>query len=541
VLVRLDKTSGGVIIISEDLHKVLDYHLRTKHHPRSMARGPAGLDFANQPDPFRRYIGAPQFCLEKKGLDDPMAGQKAPASVDMRSISVLFFESLAISAWKSFAGSKWSLRVNPSSGNLHPAESYLVACNINGLAELPAVYHYSPKEHALERRYLISPRSWQALNLPEGTLLVALTSIYWREAWKYGERAFRYCMIDVGHAAAAVATAAACLGWQTSLQDEIGTQDLVRLLGISSSNKSNDSRFEVEHPDCLLAIFTDGDMHRLSLPAESLLNLEIEILKGSPSPLSPKYVDWPAIEQVSKATSKPFAGDASRQIAAQAELPSANMGRVLRTRRSAQAMDGKTNMPKDIFYDILAATLPEKVPLSVLPWKVHMNMVLFVHRVLEMERGLYIFLRDKDQMQSLRIAMHPDFTWEKPAHCPEDLGLYLLAEGDAGVAAKRLSCNQDLASDGCFAAAMIAWFMQPLQERGPWFYSRLHWECGIIGQALYLSAEAAGFNGCGIGCFFDDEVHRMLGLEGLQFQDLYHFTVGKALKDPRLIDLPAYD
>jgi len=58
---------------------------------------------------------------------------------------------------------------------------------------------------------------------------------------------------------------------------------------------------------------------------------------------------------------------------------------------------------------------------------------------------------------------------------------------------------------------------------------------------MYLSAEAAGFNGCGIGCFFDDELHQMLGLEGLQFQDLYHFTVGKALKDPRLVDLPAYD
>ena len=529
------------IITSEDLHKVLDYHLRTKHHPRSMAQGPGRLDFANQPDPFRRYIGAPEFRLERKGWHDPAAGQKHPAPVDMSSISALFFESLAISAWKSFAGSKWSLRVNPSSGNLHPTESYLVTGSVNGLAESPAVYHYSPKEHALEQRCLISPRSWQALNLPKGSMLLAFTSIYWRESWKYGERAFRYCMIDAGHAAAAVAAAAACLGWQSSLLDEVGTEDLIRLLGISSSNGSGGGRFEVEHPDCMLIVFTDGGIHQLSPFAESLLNLDMEILKGSLSPLSPSYVEWPVIEEVSKATSKPFTGDASRQIAAQGELPSANMNRVLRTRRSAQAMDGKTTMPKDIFYDILAATLPEKVPLSVLPWKVHMNMVLFVHRVLEMERGLYIFLRDKDQMQSLRIAMHPDFTWEKPAHCPKDLGLYLLAEGDAGVAAKRSSCNQDLASDGCFAAAMIAWFMQPLQERGAWFYSRLHWECGIIGQALYLGAEAAGFNGCGIGCFFDDEVHRMLGLEGLQFQDLYHFTVGKALKDLRLVDLPAYD
>ena len=61
---------------------------------------------------------------------------------------------------------------------------------------------------------------------------MALTSIYWRESWKYGERAFRYCMIDLGHALAAVATAAACLGWKTALLDDAGTDDLARLLGL---------------------------------------------------------------------------------------------------------------------------------------------------------------------------------------------------------------------------------------------------------------------------------------------------------------------
>jgi hypothetical protein len=185
---------------SENLHKVLNYHQRTKHHPRLMARGPGQLDFANQPDPFRCYMGAPQIQLEKKGFDAPRENQEALAIANLRSISALFFESLAISAWKSFAGSKWSLRVNPSSGNLHPTEGYLLASNLSGLSESPAVYHYAPKGHVLEERCQISLRSWQALGFPEGTLLVALTSIYWREAWKYGERAFRYCMIDIGHA-----------------------------------------------------------------------------------------------------------------------------------------------------------------------------------------------------------------------------------------------------------------------------------------------------------------------------------------------------
>ena len=137
--------------------------------------------------------------------------------------------------------------------------------------------------------------------------------------------------------------------------------------------------------------------------------------------------------------------------------------------------------------------------------------------------------------------MPDDFVWKKPSRTPEDLGFYLLAQGDGRLAIKEASCRQDIASDGCFAAALIAEFMEPLQRFGPWFYSRLHWECGLIGQAFYLASEDAGFQGCGIGCFFDDIMHRMLGLSGLKYQDLYHFTAEKPCFDPRMVDLSAYD
>jgi len=56
----------------------------------------------------------------------------------------------------------------------------------------------------------------------------------------------------------------------------------------------------------------------------------------------------------------------------------------------------------------------------------------------------------------------------------------------------------------------------------------------MIGQVLYLEAEAAGARSTGIGCYFDDPVHEVLGLHGNQFQDLYHFTVGVHVDDPRL-------
>jgi nitroreductase len=107
--------------------------------------------------------------------------------------------------------------------------------------------------------------------------------------------------------------------------------------------------------------------------------------------------------------------------------------------------------------------------------------------------------------------------------------------------ARRLSCDQDIASDGCFSLGMIAEFDASLAEHGPSFYRHLFWECGLVGQALYLDAEAVGARATGIGCFYDDPVHDLLGLKGHAFQSLYHFTVGFPIEDARLTSEPGYE
>jgi hypothetical protein len=62
----------------------------------------------------------------------------------------------------------------------------------------------------------------------------------------------------------------------------------------------------------------------------------------------------------------------------------------------------------------------------------------------------------------------------------------------------------------------------------------------VIGQTLYLEAEAAGVRGTGIGCYFDDAFHSILGVRDAQLQSLYHFTVGGPVEDPRIQTVPAY-
>jgi hypothetical protein len=103
-----------------------------------------------------------------------------------------------------------------------------------------------------------------------------------------------------------------------------------------------------------------------------------------------------------------------------------------------------------------------------------------------------------------------------------------------------VSCHQEIGSDGAFSLGMIADFAAAILGRGPWWYRRLFWEAGVLGQVLYLEAEAAGLRGTGIGCYFDDPFHELLGLTGAEFQDLYHFTVGGAVEDQRLMTIPPY-
>ena len=135
-------------------------------------------------------------------------------------------------------------------------------------------------------------------------------------------------------------------------------------------------------------------------------------------------------------------------------------------------------------------------------------------------------------MQPLR----EDYLWQR---VDDDLPLYCLLEGDARGLAGFLSCGQDIAADGCVALAMLA-RVERAVANGNWRYPRLYWECGQIGQLLYLEAEAAGLSGTGIGCYFDDALRELLGDADSGWQSLYHFTLGRAVWDERLTSLPAY-
>jgi SagB-type dehydrogenase family enzyme len=438
---------------------------------------------------------------------------------------------MGLSAWKQYATSRWALRVNPSSGNLHPTEAYVVW---NG-----RVCHYASKEHALEIRCELGSRAvWGGPSWSADSFLVALSSVHWREAWKYGERAFRYCQHDVGHAIAALRFAASLLGWRMRLLTDWSDDRIAALLGLDRDADYTDA--EREDPDCVALVtpeeLAEPDAH-VPLPAQPLVDAAAHgIWHGLANRLSGSRVEWPMIEEVARATRHPGTGSAVAPVSPPAQAPHYPREIVLQ-RRSATAFDPRYALRRDTFLSMLARLQPEGPPWDAIDWPPHVHLVLFVHRVDGVTPGVYAYLRDGAVLDEWKRAMRSEFLWEPVA---ADVPLYLLVPIDARRLANRMSCDQDIAEDGFFSLGMIARLEAGLRERGPWFYRRLFWECGMIGQVFYLEAEAATVRTTGIGCYYDDPVHELLGLTGHAWQSLYHTAVGMPVEDRRLTTEPGY-
>jgi len=540
---------------------IFDYHDQTKHHFQQYARSPGYLDWANQPHPFREYLGSERIELARDIEPSAIAYRNLfepafipPHRVDRRSVSLLLRYSLALSAWKQAGANRWALRVNPSSGNLHPTEAYLVTESLADPHQ-PTLYHYTSEDHALERRAVLTMDVWQSLapDLPAGSFLVGLTSILWREAWKYGERAFRYCQHDVGHALAALRLSAAMLGWQLRLVTAWSTSDIGRLLG---TDRLDDFRVEEhEEPELLAVIMPHrGELKVTDLPPseQTLSAIRDSEWFGRANRLSAEYVDWPLIAAAATATRKPrgrpVAEPSLPSVLPKKVVPKGNeppddveAHQIIFQRRSALSLDGTSFISLDKFLAMLTRTLPSPhPPWDGLTWPAAIDLVLFVHRVQGLVPGLYFWVRDAGRRDRLQRAMRESFAWQRPAGAHAELPLYLLKAADCRDAAEKLSCHQEIAADGFFSLGMLADFEGPIRRLGSWFYRQLFWEAGVVGQVLYLEAEAWGTRATGIGCYFDDPVHELLGLRDHQFQSLYHFTVGVPVDDLRLQTWPPY-
>ena len=127
---------------------------------------------------------------------------------------------------------KLTRRNVPSAGSRHPFETYLAVQQVEGLE--PGIYHYLPKQHALElwKSGLEALESAHAATYYQKQVTNSAVTFYWvaevyRTSWRYGMRAYRYIYIDAGHVCQNLYLAAESIGYGVcaiaAFDDELAT------------------------------------------------------------------------------------------------------------------------------------------------------------------------------------------------------------------------------------------------------------------------------------------------------------------------------
>lgn len=193
----------------------------------------------------------------------------------------------------------------------------------------------------------------------------------------------------------------------------------------------------------------------------------------------------------------------------------AGAAQLIRQRLSGQRFDPRCRIGKAALYRMLDAAPPrERVPFTGQEGAPAIALLLFVMRVDGFPPGLYLLPRTPAAASELPALLGAADTRFAPRcavadfdpDCPTQPGLTQLSKlalSEVQSLARSLSCHQDIASTSTFSLGMLGDFATVTHG---YAYRAVVREAGLIGQALYLEAEAAGVRGTGIGCFFDDPV-----------------------------------
>ena len=487
-----------------------EYHESTKHSVESLKRAQYVLDWANMPDPFRHYEGVPVLDLPADPQAPEMpalevlqgASGTTPTADGPTFLSQLLFYSTAISASKRVpsTGYRYALRVNPSSGNLHPTEFHFRTRGLQGWPD--GLYHYRPSAHMAEQRAFGDFDMKLADRV--APIVFVLTSIAWREAWKYRDRAYRYCLHDMGHAWQALALAARAIGCDSFAVGHFPDDEVAQLCRPNQD----------EWPMLIVTL------HGSSIPVRETDANETVWFGGHANQLSKERIAYPLIDGIHTVTKLSngehggiSAGEPAPNGAGEIKLPSPassvrTFGEVARRRRSAlDFLGGMQSISLAQLSAILAVTAQ---PLFAdFASTRFIQLYLYAHHVDGLQPGVYRFWQARAELEKIR-------------------------GGNQRVAAAALSLGQDLAGNACVAFSMIGDLERAVRAHGDRGYRYVHFEAGAVGHRLYLAAEALGLGATGIGAFYDDEVHNYLRLVPEQGQVVYHFAIGYPVPDPRL-------
>jgi SagB-type dehydrogenase family enzyme len=461
--------------------------------------------------PGKRRVALPEFDAVPARTLAEIVRQWTPAqgfgggSMTLAQLGRLLYFTNGITM-KVPPGEKGSARrAAPSAGALYSGEVYVAAARVQGLA--PGVYYYEVAQQRLvEAAAGFDPaRLADAIERPasiEGAAAtILLTNVFGRYSWRYANRGYRYALIDSGHIGENLRLAAASAG--LAQRDSLAFRDdlLNGLLEIDG----------VKEAVC--------SVHAVGLPS-SARDAEVELPRTSAQPRqawveaqrTPAFsARGPIIERYHSATKLVPQGEAVARFAmpidsasralepnlplpARAAGPAVKLEDAIQIRRSTARFESGRLSLADLGHILEMAHGHASLARSR-----SVDVYLIAHRVEALEPGLYRYDREHHRLVAHRTgSLVGDFT--------------------------RVCLGQEKAGTAAVGVLMVARLGEGRALATTRRYRDMLVESGAIGQRIYLAAESAGLSARNLAAFRDDDLNRLLGLDG-QREAAIHLTM----------------
>jgi SagB-type dehydrogenase family enzyme len=472
---------------NRDIDAARAYHEITKHSYTSVRVAAYELDWSLRPLPYKIYPGAGAVALPRDLSLSSVPALTAlhgaapvrdDTPIDLAMVTRLLFCADGLTRRARVGAEDYHFRAAASAGALYPIEIYLAASHVEGLEA--GLYHFSPADlrlHGLRRgdwRAYLADAAAMHPAIAGARAVIVMSAMFWRSAWKYRSRAYRYCFWDAGTILANLFAAANVEGLHAEAVSAFADGPVEALIEADG---------EREGVICMAAL---GRAASPAEPSPALTPLELETI-----PLSPNEVTYDDIERMHRASRLESAGEVRAVASARVERRSVEANRAAPVRpaviEATTALGlgetilrrGSTRMfaPEAIGADELATILAASDALASVDFPRLCETYMVVNQVDGMEPGAYYYRNG-----AFELLKGGTFRWEAGYMCLE----------------------QPLGRDCSALIVFMADLERALGALGNRGYRDAHLEAGLRAGRAYLAAYAMGRGATGL-TFYDDD------------------------------------
>jgi len=496
------------------------YHEETKYHEARMGKFQRPLDWGAQPTPYKEYHSEKKIDLIPylPFQNNPFTGEPLPPAKEqggypfgIGEISRLLYFTNGVTGLLQYpTGQTLTLRAAPTAGGLYPTEMYVA---IRGLSVLEnGIYNFQVKDHSLVpvwegdfweefERYCMRHEA-----IANANLLVIMTAVYQRSAWRYQERAYRRILLDTGHILGNLVVYAPEEGFTPFPIGGFLDSSLNRLLFLDEAEEGVLAvvalpQSEKIHPEEIRPTSAVAS-NQMPKGEDTLKMLQLQLHRVS-SILPGEKIDLSQVRQPPdlKILESKYNHKEAHLLP---DVPidwGEGIGHTILLRRSTRGFSGEGFLKEELAAILEYSYLPfNSVPLPLFDPSI-LETYLVVQKVVGLQEGVYYYVPQKNELRLLTAGDFREQTWH-------------------------FCLGQELARDAAALVIHIAHLKRAVEKYGDRAYRYLHLDAGQIGERLNLAAIRLGLGVSGIGGFYDDEVNALLGLS-LDEIVVYITTLGR--------------